>query len=149
MKFQKKVASLVIFELVRTIAQVFYFAGLTALIPLMPLLLSPQQLVGAKYAFGFAFGFILAGFFFVYWFSDSKKVAFRSLGLMTLIPGLFAVIFSFMGPRRMANFLRIFGEASPVLESWIESYVPKAWLLAGIYIILGVFLVWVSEKVRH
>jgi hypothetical protein len=149
MQLRKRVAGLIIFEIIKIIAQVFYFAGLTALIPLVPLLLSPQQLIGARYAFGVAFGFIFVGFLVVYWFSASKKIAFRSLGLMTLIPGLLAVLFSYIGPRRMAIVLRWFGEASPLLETWIESYVPKAWLLAGIYIILGTALVWLSEKVKY
>lgn len=149
MKVQKRIAEFVGMQVVVTIARVFYIAGLTALIPLMPMLLSPEQLIAAKYAFGFALGFISVSFVFVYWFSESKKVAFSSLGYMTLIPGLLAVIFSFMGPRRMANFLRMFGEVSPYLEKWVESYVPKAWLLAGVYIIVGVFFIWVSEKVRR
>ncbi len=149
MKVQKNLAEFVGFQVVKVIARIFYFAGLTALIPLVPLLLSPHQLIEAKFAFGFALGMIFMGFLFVFWFSESKKVAFRALGFMTLIPGLLAVIFSFSGPRRMANFLRILGEASPFLEKWVESYVPNAWLLAGIYIIIGVGFIWLSEKVRH
>ncbi len=149
MKVQKRIAEFVGLQVVAMIARVFYIAGLTALIPLTPMLLSPEQLIAAKYAFGFALGFIFLGFLFVYWFSESKKSAFSALGYMTLIPGLLAVIFSFMGPRRMANFLRLLGEASPFLEKWVESYVPKAWLLAGVYIIVGVFFIWVSEKVRR
>jgi hypothetical protein len=148
MKVQKRIAEFVGFQVVKVFAQVFYFAGLTALIPLVPLLFSPDQLVGAKYAFGFALGFIFVSFVLVYWFSESKRIAFASLGYMTLVPGLLAVVFSFMGPRRMAEFLRRFGEASPYLENWIESYVPNAWLLAGIYIIVGVGFIWISQKVR-
>ena len=148
MKVQKRVAEFVGFEVVKIIAQVLYFAGLSALIPLVPLLLSPQEVVAAKYAFGIALGFIFGGFVLMYWFSESKKVAFRALGLMTLIPGLLAVVFSFMGPRRMTNFLGTFGEVTPFFEQWVETYVPKAWLLAGVYIIVGVFFMWISEKVR-
>jgi len=148
MSIRKRVERAIKFEIARLIAQFSYFAGLTALIPLIPLLLSPQQLVEAKYAFGFAMGMIFLGFFLVFWFARSAKVAFNVLGLTTLVPGLLAVLFSYMGPRRMVNLLRSFGEASPFLEKWIETYVPKAWLLAGIYIILGVFLVWISEKLK-
>ncbi len=147
-KFHKTVKQQVVFHVASSVAKIFYFAGLTALIPLIPLLLSPSQLVEAKYAFGFAIGLIFVGFLLVYWFSHSNKLALRSLGLMTLIPGLLAVLFSYMGPRRQANLLRSFGEASPFLEEWIRTYVPKAWLLAGIYIIIGVILIWLSERVR-
>jgi hypothetical protein len=148
MKLGKKVKYFVLFEAVRSIARIFYIAGLTALIPLVPLLLSPHELFGAKYAFGIALGLIFLGFLIVYWFTDSKKVALSALGWMTLVPGMLAVIFSFMGTRRMANFLAGFGKASPLLEGWVETYVPKAWLLAGVYIIIGVGLIYWSEKVR-
>ena len=148
MTVKKKVVEFVGFQIVTTFAKLFYFAGLTALIPLVPLLFSPHQLVAAKYAFGIALGLILVGFILVYWFSQSKSVAFRALGFMTLTPGLLAVFFSYAGPNRMAAILRAFGEASPYLEKWVETYVPHAWLLAGIYIILGVLLVWLSYQVK-
>ncbi len=148
MKLQKRVSEFVGFQVVSMIARAIYITGLTALIPLMPMVLSPQQAIVAKYAFGAALGLILAGFLLVFWFTESKRVALKALGFMTLIPGLLAVIFSFMGPRRMAGFLSSFGEASPYLEKWAESYVPNAWLLAGIYIIVGVLFIWISEKVR-
>ena len=112
---------------------------------LMPLILSPQQVIEAKYAFGLALGFIIFGFAIVFLISTRKR-AFKALGFATLIPGLLAVIFSFMGPHRMVNLLRRFGEASPYLDNWIQSYVPKAWILSGIYIIVGVTLVWLAEK---
>jgi hypothetical protein len=145
---KKKVVKVVKFQFIKFIAQIFYFAGLTALIPLLPLVMSPERLVQAKTAFGFALGAIFFGFLLVYWFSHSKKVALNTLGLMTLIPGMLAVFFNFSGPRRMAVFLEYFGNYSPYLERWLESYVPKAWLLAGIYITVGVILVYWSEKVK-
>ncbi len=149
MKLHKKVTRLVVRETSRIVAQFIYFAGLTALIPLMPLVLSPEKLIAARFAFFVAVVLILVSFFIIYWISESKKYALRALGMTTLFPGLLAVLFSYAGPRRMANFLRMLGEASPFLEEYIESYVPKAWLLAGIYIIVGVILVWLSEKVRR
>ncbi len=149
MKLKKKVERAVKFQVAKLLGQSFYFAGLTALIPLVPLLLSPDRLARVKVVFGVALALILAGFLFVYWFSGSKRIAFKALGFTTLVPGLLAVLFSYLGPRRMAKLLRSFGEASPFLESWIETYVPKAWLLAGIYIILGVWFVWISYKVKN
>ncbi len=149
MKLEKKIKAFVGFQIAYWIAKIFYIAGLTALIPLIPLVLSPNELDKARYAFGISIGSIVLGFCFIYFYAKSNKIAFRSLGFMTLIPGLLAVIFSYMGPRRMTILLRTLGDASPYLEKWVESYIPNAWLLAGIFIILGVALIWVSEKVRH
>lgn len=151
MALKKKVKRIVLFELVRFVAQFFYFAGLTSLIPLLPLLLSPWKLLHAYVAFSVACGFVLLSFFLVYLFTESKRVALRSLGLMTLIPGFIAVVFGFLGPRRV-SWLYANIEVplvDPLIEQWLNSSVPKAWLLAGIYIVVGVILVWVSEKVKR
>ncbi|MEM3154309.1 MAG: hypothetical protein QW165_01945 [Candidatus Woesearchaeota archaeon] len=147
-RMRKRVAEFVGFQVASWIAHVFYFAGLTALIPLMPLVLSPERFVQARYAFGVAVGSIVLGFVLIFWFSKSRRNAFRSMGMFTLIPGLLAVAFAFMGPRRISEFLGMFGKVTPLLKQWIDSYVPKAWLLAGIYIILGVILVWLGEKAK-
>ncbi len=148
MKVKKEVTEFVGLQIVSWIARLFYFAGLTLLIPLIPLVFSPEKLVQARYAFGIALGSIVVGYVLIFWFSKSRKTALQILGLFTLIPGLLAVIFAYAGPRRMGEFLSMFGKVSPLLQLWIESYVPKAWLLAGIYIILGVALIWFAEKVR-
>jgi len=145
----KKVERFVGLQIIEYIARFFYFAGLTALIPLTPLLLFPQKLVEAKVAFGIALTLIFIGFFIVYIVSHSKKVALRSLGLMTLIPGLLAVFFIYSGPRRITKLLNMFGEASPFLEKWITTYMPKGWLLASVYIILGCYLIWISYRVKR
>ncbi len=146
-KVAKKVKTYAKYQVIYAVARVFYVSGLTALIPLIPLILSPADLENGRYAFAIAVTFIFAGFFLLYWFMKKKK-AFQALGFMTLIPGMIAVVFSFMGPRRMTRFLEKFGAASPLLEKWVETYVPKAWLLAGIYIIVGVIFVYISEQVR-
>ncbi|VVB81334.1 Uncharacterised protein [uncultured archaeon] len=144
MALKRSIAELVGLQVVKIIAGTFYMAGLTALIPLFPLVFSPQELSNARYALFTAFGFILAGFLIVYWFSGSHKIALRALGFFTLIPGTLAVFFLF-SPYHMARLFRLFGEL-PYLEQYIHSYLPNAWLMAGIYITVGVFLVWLSAR---
>ena len=130
-------------QIVKIIARTVYFAGLTALIPLAPLVLSPEKFVNAEYAFGVAFGLIFLGFFLIYWFS-SRKEAMRILGFMTLIPGFLGVIFLY-APRHILKILGSFG-ISQHIQDYIFSNIPKAWLLCGIYIIIGVILVWLGKK---
>ncbi len=146
-RLRKKVVRFVWLEFVSFIAHLIYIAGLTLLIPLLPLVISPLDLFGARNTLFIAFLFILVSFAMVYYFSKSKKIALRSLGAATLLPGMLAVIFSFLGPRRMA--LLYSSVEIPLLEQWLQEYVPKAWLLAGIYIIVGVGLIYLAEKVRH
>lgn len=147
-KLKKKVKEFVGFQIITWIAKLFYFAGLTALIPLMPLVLSPEKFVQARYAFGLALGSIVVGYVLIFLFSRSRKIALHSMGFFTLIPGLLAVFFAYLGPRRMGEFLSSFGKVSPLLQEWIDAYVPKAWLLAGIYIIVGVIFIWIGEKAK-
>lgn len=133
------------FFIVRLIARVIYFAGLTALIPLIPLVFSHGI---PRVAFWTAVGFVAAGFLLVYWFSGSRKLAWRTLGVMTLVPGLIAVVMLFLGPRRAALVYNKLGLVSPLVQQYIEAYVPHVWFLAGIYIILGVVMVWLSDVAR-
>lgn len=149
MRVRKKVTHFVASRIVVYIGEVLYFSGLTALIPLLPLLFAPKELFVARYILGLALALIVASFLVIYFFTKSKKIALRALGLTTLIPGLLAVLFAYVGERRMVIFLSKFGEITPLVEHWINTYVPKAWLLAGIYIIVGVALVYWSEKARH
>jgi len=149
MRIVTHVERVVKFQAAKLVAQFLYFTGLTLLIPLVPLLLSPHELANAKYAFGLAVGLIFVGFVVVYLFSHSKSTALRVLGMTTLVPGLLAVFFSYSGARRQAVFLSWFGEVTPLLERWLETHMPTTWLLAGIYIILGVSLIWWSEKGRR
>lgn len=145
----KKVRRLAFFLVIKYIASLLYFTGLTVLIPLIPLVLSPGSWENAQTALVTAGGFIVAGFTLVYWFEGSKRKALQTLGMMTIVPGLLSVIFLFTGPRRMTNFYQLFGEISPYLESFLEGFVPKAWFLAGLYIVIGVLLYWLAEKARR
>ncbi|MBW2969732.1 hypothetical protein KY319_01275 [Candidatus Woesearchaeota archaeon] len=145
MKVQKRVAEFFGLQVIKFFAGAFYIAGLTALIPLFPLVFSPSQLVEAKYSLGTAFGLIFLGFLFLFWFSGSSKLACRVLGFMTLAPGLLGV-FLLYSRVNLSKFLYVFGEWSPFVESYLEANVPRAWLLAGVYIIVGVVLVWVSAR---
>jgi|GEM_PF-2635129 len=152
MKFKKKVKrkvwAFIIYEIITTLAKLVYFAGLAILIPLIPLVFSPFDLINARRSLMIAFVLIIVSFSIVYIFTKSKKVALRALGFMTLLPGFLAVIFSFLGPMRKAELLGYFSKA-PFVKEWVKEYVPNAWLLAGIYIILGCALWYWSEKVRH
>jgi hypothetical protein len=147
-KIKRKVWEFAVYEIITTIAKIVYFSGLALLIPLIPLVFSPFDLIGAKNSLAIASVLIVVSFFIVYIFTKSKKVALRALGFMTLLPGFLAVVFSFMGPMRKAQLLGYFSKA-PFVKEWVQEYVPSAWLLAGVYIVLGCALWYWSEKVRH
>jgi len=142
---KKRITEFVGFQVVKFISGFVYMTGLTALIPLLPLVFYPEKLIGAKIALFTAVVMIFLGFLAVYWFSGSKRTALRSLGYMTLLPGFLGVLLLY-SPRHMARLLHMFGVVSVFIEEYVQFYVPKAWLLAGVYMILGVVLIWLSYR---
>jgi len=145
----KKVAKHIQYQAIKFLAKLLYITGLTFLIPLVPIVFSESGLASARYVFAIALALVIASFFAIYVFTRSKRVAFAELGYITLIPGLLAVIFAYIGPRRIALLVSFFRELSPLIQEWINNSIPKSWFLSGIYIILGVFLIWLSEQVNH
>lgn len=149
MTLQKKVVKHVQFQAVKYLANILYITGLTILIPLVPIVFSPSELSSARFAFGVAVLLVISSFFVIYFVTKSKKSAFYNIGFMTLFPGLLAVVFAYIGARRLAIFLGFFQDLSPFIQEWINKSVPKSWMLSGIYIIIGVLLIWISEQVHH
>ncbi|PIN74694.1 hypothetical protein COV18_05740 [Candidatus Woesearchaeota archaeon CG10_big_fil_rev_8_21_14_0_10_37_12] len=145
-QISQKVGEQVVFQIIKYVAAAVYFAGLASLTPLIPLLLTPTELLQARQIVITAFGFVIVAFLLTLWASKNMKIAFRALGYMTLFPGLLTVITAYIGERRMLEYLSHFGEITPYIQEWIHQYVPTAWIIAGIYIILGVFFIWLGEK---
>ena len=141
-----KVLTYAKFGLVKWIARLFYVAGLTSLIPLIPLLLFPEYLATVKVLLAFSVAFVGMGFILLLWYTQSFKKTIFNLGVMTLIPGLLAVIFAIVGEKKLILFVASFGKLSPLIQIYVQNYVPKGWFLAGTYILLGTLLAYLGEK---
>ena len=68
-----KVLTYAKFGLVKWIARLFYVAGLTSLIPLIPLLLFPEYLATVKVLLAFSVAFVGMGFILLLWYTQSFK----------------------------------------------------------------------------
>jgi len=145
----KKVQDFVAFQIVQFIARIVYVAALALVIPLIPLVFSPLELVNARKILGIALFLVFVSFLIVFAFTNSKRKSLEALAYMTLIPGVLAIIFTLAGERRLLEFFATFGNASPVIQEYLASYVPTGWVIAGIYIILGGIFLFVSKKVRN
>ena len=142
-KLIEKVELAIQYQAVKFIAQVLYLAGLTLLLPMWPLIFTPELFQEVQMIFFLAGGLIIASFLTVLWFTKSKKKAAQTLGFITLIPGLAAVIFAALGTQWL---LAQVPELSPFIQAWILKFVPTSWFVAGMYIILGTGLVWYSQR---
>lgn len=145
-KLAKKVEKRIQYQAVKFIAQVFYLAGLTLLLPMFPILLAPELFKEVRLIFFAAIILIVSSFLIIIWFTHSKKRAFKILGMITLIPGLAAIIFAAFGTDWLLYYAK---EFSPFVQHWISHYVPKSWFIAGTHIILGTILVWFGEQFRR
>lgn len=146
MSIQKQVITYAKFEVIKWIARLFYVAGLTSLIPLAPLLLFPEHLATVKVLLVFSAAFVCMGFLLLLWYTSSLRKTLFNLGIMTLIPGLLAVLFAALGEKKLILFIASFGKLGPIIEAYVQTYVPKGWFLAGIYILLGTILAYLGEK---
>jgi len=131
------------FLVIRSIASLFYFTGLAALIPLVPALFAGGEVGGAV---AIATSLIVISFCTLYFFSGSRRVAWKTLGVTTMVPGLIAVVFLFIGKGRVQQIYEMLGILSPIIRTYVAEFVPKVWLLAGIYIMLGVLFYLASER---
>jgi hypothetical protein len=125
-----------------TVAKLFYVAGLTLIIPFLPLILSPEDIFLKTIKIGsLATGAILvAGSVSVIFTMYSRtKNALISLGLFTFIPAIIATLYALMG-QRMENMIKLAGPISPMIMRYIEVNVPTAFTVATVYFLLGLAL---------
>jgi len=138
-----KAINFIIYRIISYFGSLFYFTGLTALIPLLPLVFINWQSV--RFSLFSALFFIIIGFGIIISFSTYKR-ALRVLGWTTLLPGIIAVFFNFFGKNKFFSYISRLDFAEHLVENYINIYVPSSWFLAGIFIILGAFMVFLSEK---
>lgn len=137
--------------IVRALAGLFYVAGLTVVIPLALFLISPPpDIVAMAYLtayFTAAVVVVLVSVIIIFWWKKSFGKTLKTLGVMTLIPGIIALLFTMYGKEvvlnwfssRVPNFIHV----EPILMRYVDIAVPKLGWLTFVYIVLGVGLfVW-------
>ncbi len=140
--------------LLHTGAHLGYFSGLTMMLPILgdawqnsikPWLVSP-------YGFLIAAGLILLSVIILSFVAGSVSKLTRSLGWMMLIPGIIAILFAGFGQAEVygwaTNHVTGFATAEPVVDWLVEHSVPKVAYLGGMYILIGVALIWIGNRIE-
>jgi hypothetical protein len=133
--------------ILRYVAQLAYIAGLAALIPLVifPTTKAPTY-------FSAAAGLIIFAVLVIFIQKGSLALTIRSLGRITTIPGILAVLFLMFGRESSVNFALSLAPSltEPIVKAYIENSIPSVWLLALGFLIVGVIL-WMlgSRMVRR
>ncbi|MEM2916284.1 MAG: hypothetical protein QXT19_02935 [Candidatus Woesearchaeota archaeon] len=136
-----------------TSAHIGYFSGVTMLLPILsdawqksikPWVMSPS-------GFFIALGLILISLILLAFVAGSISGLIKSVGWMMLIPGILAVIFAAFGQSTVYGWagqhITGFATAEPLVNWFVEHAVPKVAYLGGVYILIGVCLVWIGRKI--
>ncbi len=132
---------------VRSVVSIVYEFALAALVPLSTLLLTPGFEISLSYvkAAGGALGIMLACFIVLLVFKKRLHSALISLGIMTLVPGILAIIVSATNPATLFNLAAErfvgFERVGPLLQNYLEHAVPQVTLVGLLYALIGVLLV--------
>jgi ribose/xylose/arabinose/galactoside ABC-type transport system permease subunit len=131
---------------VRYIVAILYEVALASLLPLFGLLLTPGFQLDSNFiqAIGIAFAFVIGGFLVLLLYKKRIDSALVSLGLMTLFPGVLALVLSYYHGEALLRWVgSIYGVKllEPVLASYLQSALPKVYILVLVYILVGAFLV--------
>ena len=134
-------------------AHLGYFSGLALLLPILssaweksvkPWLLAP-------YGFLIAAALIIVGIVLLAFVAGSISKLVKSLGWMMFIPGVLALVFASFGQTNVyawaGSHITGFAAAQPVVNLVVEHAVPKVAYLGGMYILLGVCLVWLGRRI--
>lgn len=140
--------------LLHTGAHLGYFSGLTMMLPILgdawqdnikPWIVSPNGFI-------MAIGLILLSVIILSFVAGSISKLTRSLGWMMLIPGILAIIFAAFGQAEVygwaTNHVTGFSTAEPVVDWLVEHAIPKVAYLGGMYILIGVVLVWIGNRIE-
>jgi hypothetical protein len=135
-------------------AHVGYFSGVSILLPVLgeawdksvgPWIASPNGFI-------IAIGLILLSIIMLAFVAGSISGLTKSMGWMMLIPGIIALMFAAFGQTTVYDWagqhITGFATAEPVVDWVVEHSVPKVAYLGGMYILIGVCLVWLGRKIQ-
>jgi len=124
--------------------------SLASLIPLVIILFTPGFLL--SWAFTSTVALTIALIFgcllMLIWQFGRFDKACKILGLMTMFPGVLALIFTYYSPETLFVSLKQvsmgFGIIEPFFEEWMAIALPKAQLLMITYILFGSIFLWLG-----
>jgi len=135
-------------------AHLGYFSGISLMLPILGEAWQSQikPWIVSPYGFIIAAGLVLISIVILGFVAGSVSKLTRSIGWMMLIPGIFALVFAGVGQEQVyhwaENSVTGFATVEPAMSWFVEHSVPKAAYLGGLYVLAGVVLIWVANRIK-
>ncbi len=138
------------------IAKLLYFAALTSLIPFGAMLFTarPEKIPEAIAYFPItALGLIALSIVVLLIYTKSFAHTLASMGWMTLLPGIGALVFMFVDKQAVigifAKVILGFDKIEPYVSAYLDDVLPKVWIFIIAYILLGLVLISIAGKMEY
>ncbi|MEM4366303.1 MAG: hypothetical protein QXN46_01775 [Candidatus Woesearchaeota archaeon] len=124
-----------------------YFSGITTLVPVLSSALrfgkSPWSVFPPSFWIALALNFVSS--LIIFFLKKSLSEGLRAIGMMTMIPGFFAVLFGIISQEEVFSALNAkfvgFSVIQPYVKLFVEHTVPKTLVVGILYILIG-HLIW-------
>lgn len=109
--------------------------------------------IAHQWSFLMAVLLMVAGVMVLFWLERSIGKMLKAVGWMMFIPGLLAIIFSFVTSDGFFSWMRSsisgFAIVEPGVEWLVHHAVPHTANIGAIYIVIGIGLVWLGKRMSH
>ncbi len=134
-----------------------YLIGLSFLIPFAITYALPSESGEIWYSLPLLFFFVslllvLLSFYGLFWKHKHLGKTFKSIGFMSLVPGLLAAFVSTIGKQKLVSAVLSLhaGETTArILGVYIDRTTPKLKVLVFSYIVIGLFFYWIGTKLKE
>lgn len=132
-----------------------YFLGLTLILPYIFLVKPTFEIKFLKPTFILiaAISLILVGVFGVYSNKKSWKKTFFSLGLLTFIPGIIALLIAIYSEEIILALFKSsminLKQLKPLIDMYLVKKVPRLWIITIFYIVLGIIMFLAGRRAKR
>lgn len=147
----------VIYKLIlKPVFAFLYILGLSFIIPFLLSIKLPEEIVMEYSRYFFNFNYIYVAIILIaisvigtYYLKMDLGKTCRSLAYYSLVPVFLSLITSIFGKELFISFLPEYTkELEPIIMGYINSKIPKLWILTISYVVLGIVLYFIGRKLR-
>lgn len=136
--------------ILRPILAFLYIIGLSFIIPFFISTSLPEEIAAKYNSVFFLIGsiiLILISIIGTFYIKENLSKTLKSLAYYSLVPGILSILTTVFGKDFLNNILTS-ETLQPIITAYLETRVPKLWFLTIAYILLGIILYFMGEKIK-